>query len=101
MLHATDVIPNMTTIIIAVFAFQLAGCAYHPPAGDQTCFGYLRNKKEGKPTEPAGAWEVPRCHWILRSWTHGIFPPLEWETEAPFASTVLIEWSFSMFAREG
>ena len=55
MLHATDVMPNMTTIIIAVFAFQLAGCAYHPPAGDQTCFGYLRKKKEGKPTEPTAA----------------------------------------------
>ena len=27
--------------------------------------------------------------------TYGIFPPLEWETDAPLA------WSFSMFAREG
>ncbi|KAI8629565.1 ribonuclease III domain-containing protein [Xylariaceae sp. FL1651] len=25
----------------AVFAFQLAGWAYQPPAGDQTCLGYL------------------------------------------------------------
>ena len=25
----------------AVLAFQLAGWAYQPPAGDQTCLGYL------------------------------------------------------------
>lgn len=41
MFHAIAVIPAMTTPIIAVFAFQLAGCAYQPPAGDQTCLGYL------------------------------------------------------------
>ena len=28
--------------------------------------------------------------------TDGILPPEEWETEAPFDWTVLIEWSFSM-----
>ena len=97
MLHATDVIPNMTTIIIAVFVFQLAGCAYHPPAGDQTCLGYLRGKKR-----KVSQWKQQHgndCKMRLdRRWgTHGIFPPLEWETEAPFASTVLVEWSFSMF----
>jgi hypothetical protein len=27
----------------AVLAFQLAGWAYQPPAGDQTCLGYLRS----------------------------------------------------------
>lgn len=36
------VIPNMIAIIIAVFVFQFAGCEYHPPAGDQTCLGYLK-----------------------------------------------------------
>lgn len=25
----------------AVLAFQLAGCEYQPPLGDQTCLGYL------------------------------------------------------------
>ena len=25
----------------AVLPFQLPGCAYQPPAGDQTCLGYL------------------------------------------------------------
>ncbi len=28
--------------------------------------------------------------------TYGIFPPLECEIEAPFDSTDLIEWSFSI-----
>jgi hypothetical protein len=40
-LHIIAVIPKMTTPITAVFAFQFAGCEYQPPAGDQTCFGYL------------------------------------------------------------
>ncbi|KAI9695951.1 MAG: hypothetical protein M1820_008363 [Bogoriella megaspora] len=31
----------MTALIIAVFCFQFFGWAYHPPAGDQTCLGYL------------------------------------------------------------
>lgn len=35
------VIPKMTAPNTAVFAFQFAGWAYQPPAGDQTCFGYL------------------------------------------------------------
>jgi hypothetical protein len=37
-------IPTMlprTMPMTAVLAFQLAGWAYQPPAGDQTCFGYL------------------------------------------------------------
>lgn len=33
------VMPKMTRLKIAVLAFQLAGCAYQPPAGDQTCLG--------------------------------------------------------------
>lgn len=45
MFHAIAVIPKITTPITAVFAFQLAGCAYHPPAGDQTCLGYLGTDK--------------------------------------------------------
>ena len=39
MFQAMAVIPMTTTPITAVFAFQFAGCAYHPPAGDQTCLG--------------------------------------------------------------
>lgn len=35
------VIPIITAAMTAVFAFQFAGCEYHPPAGDQTCLGYL------------------------------------------------------------
>lgn len=31
----------MVAPMTAVFCFQLAGWAYHPPAGDQTCLGYL------------------------------------------------------------
>jgi hypothetical protein len=30
---------------IAVLAFQFAGWAYQPPAGDQTCFGYLGDSR--------------------------------------------------------
>lgn len=40
-LKATADMANMTSPIIAVFDFQFAGCAYQPPAGDQTCLGYL------------------------------------------------------------
>ena len=39
--QAVAVNPKMTSPIIAVFDFQFAGCEYHPPAGDQTCLGYL------------------------------------------------------------
>ena len=39
MLHAIAVMPMMTPAIIAVLAFQFAGCAYHPPEGDHTCLG--------------------------------------------------------------
>lgn len=28
----------------AVFAFQFFGCEYQPPAGDQTCLGYLQER---------------------------------------------------------
>lgn len=33
--------PTTTAPKTAVFFFQLDGCAYQPPAGDQTCLGYL------------------------------------------------------------
>lgn len=32
--------PAMTPPMIMVFPFQLCGCPYQPPAGDQTCLGY-------------------------------------------------------------
>jgi hypothetical protein len=38
-LHAIAVIPTTTPSMIAVFARQFLGCAYQPPAGDQTCLG--------------------------------------------------------------
>lgn len=62
MLHAIAVIPMTTSPITAVFAFQLAGCPYHPPAGDQTCLGYLET---GKPVEQNG---VSKSHWIVKRW---------------------------------
>lgn len=40
-LHAMAVIPTTTPSIMAVFARQFLGWAYQPPAGDQTCLGYL------------------------------------------------------------
>jgi len=36
-----------------VLAFQFEGCAYQPPAGDQTCLGYL----VAKVTALAGVYE--------------------------------------------
>ena len=33
------VMPKITAPAIAVFFFQLAGCAYQPPEGDQMCLG--------------------------------------------------------------
>lgn len=35
------VMRKMARPAIAVLRFQLAGCAYQPPDGDQTCLGYL------------------------------------------------------------
>ena len=34
--QTTAQMPVMTPNMMAVFCFQLAGCAYQPPAGDQT-----------------------------------------------------------------
>lgn len=48
----------------AVLAFQFAGWAYQPPAGDQTCFGYLGGEAVREASiEP------------LRGYSYGIFPP--------------------------
>ena len=33
--------PKITIPNTAVFAFQFEGREYQPPAGDQTCLGYL------------------------------------------------------------
>lgn len=38
-LQVTATMPTMTAPAIIVLALQLAGCAYQPPAGDQTCLG--------------------------------------------------------------
>ena len=51
MLQAIAEIPMTTNPITAVFAFQFAGWPYHPPAGDQTCLGYL---EKSKPIEQNG-----------------------------------------------
>lgn len=40
-MKAMPTIPVRTRPMTAVLPFQLAGWAYQPPAGDQTCFGYL------------------------------------------------------------
>lgn len=40
-LKATAATPITKAPMIAVFALQLAGWAYQPPAGDQTSLGYL------------------------------------------------------------
>ncbi|KAK3688569.1 ribonuclease III domain-containing protein [Podospora appendiculata] len=44
----------------AVLAFQLAGCEYQPPAGDQTWTGQLLAARPGAPPASAGALR-PRC----------------------------------------
>jgi hypothetical protein len=44
-----------TRPMAAVFAFQLAGWAYQPPDGDQTCLGYLRGSAWRQ-------WQQQRAH---------------------------------------
>lgn len=56
--------PMMKAPIMAVLAFQLAGWAYQPPAGDQTSLGYLDSK----------ICQYPR-RMRLSNQTYGIFPP--------------------------
>lgn len=48
-IHVHPTIPTMMAPIIAVFAFQFAGWAYQPPAGDHTCLGYLVESMRIKP----------------------------------------------------
>lgn len=36
--------PKTTRPMTAVLYFQLEGCAYQPPAGDQTCLGKLHRR---------------------------------------------------------
>ncbi len=90
MLQTTAVMPKMTSPMTAVLAFQLAGCAYHPPAGDQTCLGYLSTKVSGRPGMV-----------LFPSSTYGIFPPLACSMAAPFDWTVLMEWSGSVILECG
>lgn len=87
------VIPIITAAMTAVFAFQFAGCEYHPPAGDQTCLGYLNCILAG-----IDDWKSTQ---VDRS-AYGIFPPDECSIAAPFLIEVslieesLIEGSLSM-----
>ncbi|KAF2456215.1 ribonuclease III domain-containing protein [Lineolata rhizophorae] len=39
--HVIAETATMRLVKMAVLAFQLAGCEYQPPVGDQTCLGYL------------------------------------------------------------
>lgn len=39
--QTTAVTPIIANRLIAVLAFQFGGLVYQPPAGDQTCLGYL------------------------------------------------------------
>ncbi|KAF2723343.1 ribonuclease III [Polychaeton citri CBS 116435] len=55
MVHIVAVIPKMTPNMIAVFPFQFAGCAYQPPAGDQTCFGNPRLPSSSYSTRTAAS----------------------------------------------
>lgn len=43
--QAMAVIPTTTPSMTAVFARQFLGWAYQPPAGDQTCLGYLSSRR--------------------------------------------------------
>lgn len=62
----------MTRPKAAVFPFQLDGCAYQPPAGDQTCLGYLS----------VGRLEVELWHSVGMRETHGILGPPPYETSS-------------------
>lgn len=49
--HVMATMAVMTAPAMMVLPFQLAGWAYQPPAGDQTCLGYLRAAK-GRQNRP-------------------------------------------------
>jgi hypothetical protein len=62
-------IPTMlprTRPTTAVFALQLAGWAYQPPAGDQTCLGYLPRSVRRQSRRAEGAHTGSCC--LLRPW---------------------------------
>lgn len=61
-IQAMPTMPPRARPTTAVLAFQLAGWAYQPPAGDQTCLGYLR-----------GAQCVRQSMAGVQA--YGIFPP--------------------------
>ncbi|KAF2154156.1 hypothetical protein K461DRAFT_223194, partial [Myriangium duriaei CBS 260.36] len=50
--HTAAVIAKIVPNMMAVLAFQLAGWLYQPPAGDQTCLGYLHNHLIREPVKP-------------------------------------------------
>lgn len=54
-LQVTAITPTMAAPITAVLAFQLAGRAYQPPAGDQTSLGYLPSSSasSAQPIQPS------------------------------------------------
>lgn len=56
--------PDITAPMTKVLAFQFAGWAYQPPAGDQTCLGYLVQQRV------RSAWST-----ALAACSYGIFPP--------------------------
>lgn len=56
--------PTSAVPIIKVLAFQFPGWAYQPPAGDQTCFGYLDSDRSKYARSRA-----------LVCFAYGIFPP--------------------------
>jgi hypothetical protein len=62
--HAAAVMPIMTRLKTAVLAFQFDGWVYQPPAGDQTCLGYL----------DALCQRARGVVHVVRS-TYGILPP--------------------------
>lgn len=70
--HAMAAIPKTQAPINSVLAFQLAGCEYHPPAGDHTCLGYLYGgQSSGVPIE--GAIDVRDLASGAYSWLRWIF----------------------------
>lgn len=52
-LQVTAITPSIAAPRTAVLAFQFAGRAYQPPAGDQTSLGYL--KSQLLPVQPASS----------------------------------------------
>lgn len=66
--HAIAVMPPTTPSMIAVFVLQLSGWPYQPPAGDQTCLGYLL--RDVSWVEDLGMQRL-----LLPEQTYGTLPP--------------------------